>query len=266
MNSLKKLYNEINWKILVYTFWFTVMVKVVLTGEYIAFLRPGFVFVAVLAVISLLIFIFAACSEDTKEVHSRKNSLFRTMILIMPLLYYLNAQGEILGAQAFSKRSTGMPVISGSVEKSANSGITLEADSDTSEPLDINGDAIFQIPDELVPDLSDLTIIDLYDMPEKFLGKKITVSGMLHKDDPELKNQDGAVIPLIYRFVITCCAADALPAAILVNRDNMVDFQEGEWVEVSGRFETIKKGDDNIPVINDPEVKKIPAPQEPYLY
>ncbi len=264
MNSLKKLYQDINWKILVYTFWFTVMGKVVLSGEYTAFLRPGFVFVAVLAVISLLVFIVAACSEDTRSVHVNKTGIVRTLILIMPLLYYLNAQGTILGAQAFAKRSTGMPVISEEVNTATATGVTLEPE--TSDSQDINSDSIFQIPDELVPDLSELTIIDLYDMPKKFLGKTITVSGMLHKDDPEIKNQEGAAIPLIYRFVITCCAADALPVAILINTANMKEYTEGEWVEVSGIFETIKKGEDNIPVINKPVLKKIPAPQEPYLY
>ncbi len=94
---------------------------------------------------------------------------------------------------------------------------------------------------------------------------------------PQLKNDE----IVLYRMVISCCAADGLPIGVLVKLDQPVEFRDNEWVGVRGsvrllpfekRLETVE------PVVNmvtpeeiyayfsASEVFKVDPPRQEYLY
>ncbi len=259
---------NIRWRIPVYTFWLTVIVKLLVTGESSYFLRPEFTYILALGGLTLLFFLIFACLSDSSSKHSMGNFL-HLAIMLLPLFYYLNAQGEFLGRQAYAKRQTGLPTIASStadqIQDTEDSSILLE---DNEEVIDVPTDdmQIYQNPAQFDRNTDELTILDLYDDPDDFIGKSVTVKGMIHKDDEDIAQEFGRNIPLLFRFVITCCAADAIPAGLLIDSSNYSNYQEGDWVEVQGIFASIDHNGENIPIIKTPTLTKTEAPENPYLY
>lgn len=263
MNTIKK----IRWRIPVYAFWLTVIAKILIAGESSSFLRPEFIYILILGCITLLIFIFTACFSDSAD-DSAKSSFLHMAIMVLPLFYYLNAQGEFLGKQAYEKRRTGLPAISAAADTEEQIADLEAVPSENGAVTDATLDnmQIYQLPAQLETDRDELTILDIYDDPEKYMGKNVMIKGMVHKDDAEITDKFGSEVFLLYRFVITCCAADAIPAGMLVDAADCSSYHEGDWIAVQGTFIAIKKDEENIPMIKAPTITKINAPENPYLY
>lgn len=69
----------------------------------------------------------------------------------------------------------------------------------------------------------------------------------------------------LYRFVVTCCIADAQLVAVEVAAPPDVRLEPRQWVRVEGviRLESDEAG--GQPVIHAAAISKIPPPQAPYL-
>ncbi len=268
--NLKNERFKVRWRIPVYTAWLVLLCKILFTGEYSNFLRPEFIIIVILGAVALLIFLVTACEADNNHKHV-KTGVLHAAIMLLPFFYYLNAQGESLGGQAYEKRYTGLPAVSAgstsnNVQQLAARSGTLE-NSEEAEAESVDNMGIFTIPQEPIDvESGELTILDLYDMPENFMGKQVAITGMLHKDDEQIAKDFGKNIPIIYRFVITCCVADALPAAILIDTKDYSKFAEGAWVRVKGTFSTIEKEDSMVPIILNPTIENIPVPVQQYMY
>ena len=268
--NLKNELLKVRWRILVYTAWLVLLCKIIFTGEYSNFLRPEFIIVVILGAVALLVFLVSACEAGNEHEHAHTGVL-HAAIMLLPFFYYLNAQGESLGGQAYEKRYTGLPAISAGstsndLEQLEEQPIALENSEEVdTEPVD--NLEIYTIRQEPIDvESGELTILDLYDMPEKFIGKQVAITGMLHKDDEQIAKDFGKNIPIIYRFVITCCVADALPAAILVDTKDYAKFDEGSWVRVKGTFSTVEKEDSMVPTILNSTIENIPVPEQQYMY
>ncbi|HBF38458.1 MAG TPA: hypothetical protein DDW50_14210 [Firmicutes bacterium] len=120
----------------------------------------------------------------------------------------------------------------------------------------------------------------LFDTPkapkQKLLKSKIFFRGKLLKS-PLLKNDEAVV----YRMVITCCTADALPLGILVKLPSNIQFHDGDWVGIAGTLELLPFNDrlktiDPLANMVPPEkvfpyftatkAYKINAPKDEYIY
>ena len=65
------------------------------------------------------------------------------------------------------------------------------------------------------------------------------------------------------RFYVSCCAADALPFSVRIRPPaDVVDPQENDWLEVSGRMAR----DENGLYLDGEEAAEVPEPAVPYLY
>jgi len=111
-----------------------------------------------------------------------------------------------------------------------------------------------------------VTILDLYYMPAIYEGKRVKLIGMLHKNDPRVKKDFGRNMLIVFRFVITCCAADASPVALLVDGKDLPDLSENSWVEVEGTFNTKEKNGRRVAVLEKSSMKKTAQPRQPYLF
>ena len=96
-----------------------------------------------------------------------------------------------------------------------------------------------------------------------YAGKPVDVDGFI---TPSPK--DGANMFYLTRFVITCCAVDAQPVGVPVYLPSWRDsYQSDEWLTVSGGFEANRSTTSTDPIALVPAgVKKISAPNDPYLY
>lgn len=70
------------------------------------------------------------------------------------------------------------------------------------------------------------------------------------------------------RFVVGCCAADAMAVGLPVSRVSGLpsegELEEGQWVRVSGRFATPTGNE--LPVLMAEQLEAVPEPSQPYLY
>jgi uncharacterized repeat protein (TIGR03943 family) len=69
----------------------------------------------------------------------------------------------------------------------------------------------------------------------------------------------------LFRFVITCCAADAWPAAILVRSDRAGSFAIDSWVRVTGTVRSERIKGLEVPVVHAERIAVIPPPSNPYM-
>jgi putative membrane protein len=70
----------------------------------------------------------------------------------------------------------------------------------------------------------------------------------------------------VYRFLITCCAADALPLAIGLDGDSSAAFAQDQWVLVEGIFRLQQIEGRPVPMVSKPQISAIEAPGNPYLF
>ncbi len=70
------------------------------------------------------------------------------------------------------------------------------------------------------------------------------------------------------RFVVGCCAADAmavgLPVSLTAGLPSEDTLEEGQWVRVVGRFAA--STGNSIPVLLAEQLEAVPEPNQPYLY
>ena len=91
------------------------------------------------------------------------------------------------------------------------------------------------------------------------------VTGMILRDE-QLKPYFGGMDTAVYRFMINCCAADALPLAIALDSDQAEAFPNDQWVQVDGIFELQQINGKPIPMISRPLIRMVEAPAFPYLF
>ena len=70
------------------------------------------------------------------------------------------------------------------------------------------------------------------------------------------------------RFVVGCCAADAmavgLPVSLAADLSSEDGLEEGQWVRVVGQFST--PAGNALPVLMAEQLEAVPEPNQPYLY
>jgi uncharacterized repeat protein (TIGR03943 family) len=111
----------------------------------------------------------------------------------------------------------------------------------------------------------ELTILDIFRNPSLFNGQRVIVTGMILHDE-QLKPHFGGRDTAVYRFLINCCAADALPLAIALDSDQADTFANDQWVQVDGIFDLQQINDKPVPIFLKPRIKPVEAPAVPYLF
>lgn len=94
-----------------------------------------------------------------------------------------------------------------------------------------------------------------------FKGKQITFVGFVHRE-PDL---DQSTI-ILARYGITCCTADASVLGMMATGQNVSSLQQGDWIQVTGMLGDTVYIDTLLPIVSIQSVKKIPAPETPYVY
>jgi putative membrane protein len=71
------------------------------------------------------------------------------------------------------------------------------------------------------------------------------------------------------RFIISCCVVDATPVGLLVDTTNQIEnkteINDGEWLEVTGKFEIRLVNNESTPVIIPKTLKKTQQPKDTYI-
>ena len=159
------------------------------------------------------------------------------------------------GFQEKLSSASGMPPIfpmdASSVAPSSVAASTL------AKPALQNADGIIMDNDTFTQWLS-----ELYTKPDVWVGKKITATGSVWKDEELFEKNEFALA----RMMMVCCAADMQPVGILAQWNDVQTLTDGEWVEVTGTLSKKPYKDSFDPLIIVRTIKKIEPPQQAYIY
>jgi uncharacterized repeat protein (TIGR03943 family) len=160
----------------------------------------------------------------------------------------VSTEGAILDASTFDARFVGNFQTAGD---DFGVGTTLP-------PPETGGDSrTARIPEVL--------LTDLLQTPSRYLGRRIAVVGMLTRRSEDVASLLGRRAPLLFRFVMNCCAADAIPFAVVAEIPDDTPVEENAWSRVSGSFALRRIKGNDIPVLEDTVMESIPVPKRPYL-
>ncbi|MBV5307248.1 MAG: TIGR03943 family protein [Desulfobulbaceae bacterium] len=168
------------------------------------------------------------------------------LILLVPLLFFVTAQSGRFDAATLTKRA--IQTTSGFVSQPVN----------TKAEGDDNG-----YPPPLPPRKADtdIPLTKLAMNPETYEGQEVEI---LCKTFVDERLPDDLF--MCYRYLITCCAADALPVFIFVKYPEAKEIKNDQWIRAKGPFSRIENAKITVPSIQTEEVKYVDEPPFPYLF
>ena len=214
------------------TCWILTLVFLLTDDRFHLFLKPKF---GILIHISLLISIcFALSIIAFRTPLVVPDSLLKGMILLVPVVFILTAGDRTLGGFALSKRTLVSPEKTG-----ISPGPAAEKQDETSEP----------------------SILKLVQEWDRYKDTRVTLEGVYY--EPREKDETLAVV---FRYLVTCCAADALPLGVIIKKEPAREIRDNDWVRVTGVVsqETL----DGIAAIFMAleRIEKIPLPSKSAVY
>ncbi|MDR0362255.1 MAG: hypothetical protein LBJ46_06165 [Planctomycetota bacterium] len=225
------------WRLpLVCFLWMFCLLGLLARRRYETFLTANFLPILALAVMALLPMTLCALLRRASPRFGAREAL-ATAIVLLPLVYIRHADGITLGASALQTRYVG-----------------------TGALVNRNGSSA----DLAVPE--DTSLLTLFLDADKFEGKDVTLVGMLAKGNPQVVELLGEKRPLIFRFVINCCAADAAPIALVLEGNVADSMRDDDWIEATGRFRVRKVDRFELLVLEEATIRPTAAPSQPYLY
>jgi uncharacterized repeat protein (TIGR03943 family) len=238
--------------------WTVFLVYLVASQRYIAFLRPEFGILLAITHFVAMGFMLAAMFRPKAEKMDASATL-RALALLVPVFYSVVMPDTMLGNLAFKKRFTGTASnVIGSQRPTPPFSQESENHPDPPSPPGAIGGTRQEAPQER-------TILELFLNPKRYKGQRVIVTGMLLHDE-QLKPHFGGKDTAVFRFMINCCAADALPLAIALDSDPADAFADDQWVQVDGIFDLQQINGKPVPMFSNPRVKPVEAPAVPYLF
>jgi len=287
------------WRPLVFLFWLIALLNLFLYSRYTAFLRPEFGIIIIMAVLVLIGFLAAELINRTGEALTPPR-LLSALILILPLLFLLRAGDTSLDAYAFQKRSLGSPALPRTEQMPQSAQSAQERQSETVPQKAVSipspGEQKASTENQLKSDkqasavtkstaarraksklirsrkqgkkdesAQEVSILDLYSNPALYRDKEVEFIGRVHHND-DMKKNFGMDTIVVFRFLVTCCAADAMPLAIVVKSPTGATFNEDTWCKARGIFTIENKDSIKIPFLQKASIADAEKPKQPYMF
>lgn len=254
---------EDSWRATVFFLWFIAFFALLATERYIAFLRPEFSFLLGLGMLALVVFMIS----NSLSPRQRPVSLLqfvRGCILLLPLVFLLNSGDQGLDAEAFKKRFLG-PASIAATETVSSPRETIELAATDQSELSPGTPQSAIMPPPPFEGSEEVTILDLDVAPQQYMGKHVSVVGMVFQSE-DFDAIFGGNSLILFRFTINCCAADSLPIYALIKGKDLPRYPDDTWVKVKGVFDMEHVDQYSIPVIDDAVLEKTETPDSPYLF
>ncbi|BBO76876.1 hypothetical protein DSCW_42930 [Desulfosarcina widdelii] len=238
--------------------WMVALVYLLGSRRYMDFLRPEFGLLLVPAVFIAMGFMIAAIAGN-RTTDKDASTALRAAVLLLPLIFLVGVPDAMLGELAFKNRFVGTGTITTNSRDPSGERFPWEDGQNEEEA---------SLVDTTRPRsraAGECFITDLYRRAGRYEGRRVVFTGMIMRDEA-LKEHFGGRDTAVYRFLITCCAADALPLAVAVDADRAEPFANDQWVRVSGTFSLHHVDDKSFPLVTDAALEPIEAPVIPYLF
>jgi putative membrane protein len=243
---------------IVFGLWALALIHLIITQRYTAFLRPGFGLLLGLAHFIAMGFMLAAMTRE-RPAKVDFPSVMRAAVLLLPIVYLMITPDTMLGSTAFKNRFVGNSSLALTRQDRFQPSSRKKAPvfGSLSQPGDHDG--------AKKQSINECTLLELLLRPDFFRGQRVILTGMIFHDQ-KLKQYFAGADTAVYRFLVTCCAADAMPLAIAVDSDRTGVLANDQWVRVDGTFELRQINGKQVPVLENAVIQKINAPKSPYLF
>lgn len=204
-------------------------------------LHPDLWWLVICAAVILLLFLLVNCrSLITDRHHGSHGSIWwqwpSLATLLVPLIFFLQAQDARFNADTFSKRT--LPTAEG----------VGQGDIYSADP-----------PEE--SESSDISLAQLIFNIDEYLGKEVEVVCQTFINDRLPKG-----IATCYRYSISCCAADARPLFIFIEQQNGLVIESDKWIRTKGILSKKITSGVDIPLLPAESVEYVDEPSVPYIY
>lgn len=227
-------------KILILGIWASFFILLITIGQkYLAYLlNPNLWWLVVSAALIFLMFLAVNCR---RAVNNRQEFPFfwqlpSLLILLIPLLYFFQFKDARFDTDTFRKRSI-----------STAEGFR-QSERGVSEQHNETGS-------------TDTSLIELNYNNEEYLGKDVEAVCQTFADD---RLPEGIV--MCYRYLMTCCAADAMPIFVFIEHPDSVVIENDKWVRVKGALSLKKNSGVEVPLISLDSLEYVEEPSFPYLF
>ena len=228
---------------LLYLAWFFILADLLPAGAYEAFLRPEFGVLLAVALPVLLGFLVVDLARPPAPPQDVFGESLRVLILALPLAYLAISRDVALDSSAFENRWTGP---AGTAAASA-------------------GGTPPETPPAPESAVQEADLVGLCWNSPAYEAQTVAVEGML-RHEPGVAARYGGNGWLLYRFVISCCAADAQPVAVMLTGDMATNWDNDAWVRATGRFTLRPDEPRPVPILELEALAPMPKPRNPYLY
>jgi uncharacterized repeat protein (TIGR03943 family) len=234
------------WRGLVVAAWAAGIAVLLIGGRYSLFVRARLWPLLLASLLILLLFLLAMIARPAHAPSGRVQAAtwVRGALLLLPLLYmcniYTGAAASGLNSFALQKRSLGLDSMSGSLPFGSDSDAMTD---DANKTLNLG---------YVWRHLNHLALTHA----------RVVTEGRVYRD-PELE-KDHPNEMVVFRFVVVCCAADAIPIQMVVESPKTSAFKNDDWVRLRGTIQLPSDGK-KVPVFVADQIYSVDAPDEPYL-
>lgn len=203
-------------------------------------LHPGLWWLVACGAFVLCLFLLA--SLHRKQVSTGRfpyMELTSQLVLLMPILFFLHVRNASFNETTLTTRT-------------------------------INSDAMLRMQafqDKVARDIAaesgngETSLTRLYFQAESFAGKEVEVVCQTFVDE---KLPDNRV--MCYRYLVTCCAADAQPIFLFINTEGKEPVIGKRWIKVRGRAALMGETSRKVVSIIPDSLEYVQEPAFPYAY
>jgi uncharacterized repeat protein (TIGR03943 family) len=260
---------------LVFVTWAGILLWLVKTERYRTFVTPAFGGLLAATYVGLLVLLFAETyGSRPREQPARR--LVSALTLLVPVVFLAHAQDARLDGYALTRRLTGLATTTPPPSPPPAPPAADRAEGQTSS-MPEDAPASFMPPGaEASPPqdarqgatrgpVEEVTLREIFAGADSLVGKRVAVVGMTRNHDAARREfGDRAVI--VFRFMVSCCAADARPLAMVaVRAQRQAMVPDDTWVRAEGVFRLRDTSKGSIPVLEGASLSATPEPRSPYL-
>jgi uncharacterized repeat protein (TIGR03943 family) len=245
-----------------------------------SFLRPDLWWlVASGALISVLFFLvsFAGDRHAHSHVKSRMGARIKPLLLLVPAPFILAFGKAEYGADALAGRLTMKRTQQAGYSSSMKASGPSQPAETASGPIEAavppvaTNDSVnstqAESPEADTPRDADeasayrANLMTLLYAPESFAGMRVTTTGMMYQGNEFPENY-----LYCFRYVMVCCAADAIPVGVFIDKPQNFVFKKDAWYEIEGVVQPDSVDGYSVVKLNDAVMRPVPKPRVTWLY
>ena len=179
------------------------------------------------------------------------------LALLVPLCYFWPMQSARFNSQTFFDRTTS-PIEA--IITNEDAGTNRTAPSPTDTTTDTTAATTADTPTNTSAPI-EASFSQIVQDPQQYAGRKVEVLCQT-LPDPRLPEDQF----ICYRFRITCCAADAQPVFVFINRQGFPTPAKDAWVRVQGTLSIHRVDNITFPLLQAERVQLETEPSFPFVF